>query len=61
MGFNIFERNRAVPTPEGVDINYGVDTETEDAAYLDLVDTAETDISGENNALLIPGPDLPPW
>ena len=55
VGFNIFERNRAVPTPEGVDINYGVDTETEDAAHLDLVDTAETDISGENNARLIPG------
>ncbi|MDE6107544.1 MAG: hypothetical protein K2F83_02575, partial [Oscillospiraceae bacterium] len=55
VGFNIFERDRAVATPEGVDINYDVETEPDDAAYLNLTDTDDKHISGRNNAYILPG------
>lgn len=54
VGFNVFERDRSVATPEGVEIDYDVDPKPDELEHLNLIVTTDTDVSGENNAKMLP-------
>ncbi|MEG2420568.1 MAG: hypothetical protein RSB55_03385, partial [Oscillospiraceae bacterium] len=53
VGFNISERDRAVPTAAGTEMGYGI-TKAADVPNLDLKVTDGTDPTGINNAVLTP-------
>ena len=54
VGFNIVERDRAVATPEGIDIDYSA-VEGENAAFVTVENTGADHVTGYNNGLLTPG------